>query len=155
MSPVANSLHNYLRQLRRFDESTARFYPAEIVLAFEYLHEKQGGVFYRDLKPENLLLDEDGHKLVDFGFAKRLHEQDRTAKTYTLCGTSEYLAPEVLYNEGYTTTVDWWSLGVLIYEFLVGYSPFLNRDASEIYKQIINKPITFSTGRYVSEATRP
>ncbi|KAL2272260.1 hypothetical protein FJTKL_07168 [Diaporthe vaccinii] len=137
-------LFTYLRQFHRLDEEAARFYAAKIVLVFEYLHWEQGGVVYRDLKPENLLLDEDGHiKLADFGFAKRLQEQNYPTKTYTLCGTPEYLAPEVLYNNGYTTTVDWWSLGILIYEFLVGNPPFWSGDASEIYKQILKKPITF------------
>ncbi len=120
-------LFSYLRKLRRFDEEMARFYAAEIVLVLEYLHERQGGVAYRDLKPENLLLDAEGHiKLVDFGFAKRLgnNDDDRPVETYTLCGTPEYLAPEVIHNKGHTTAVDWWALGILIYEFLTGYPPF-------------------------------
>lgn len=118
----------------------ARFYAAEIVLVLEYLHEHQGGVAYRDLKPENLLLDEDGHiKLVDFGFAKRLgnNEDDRPVETYTLCGTPEYLAPEVIRNKGHTTSVDWWALGILIYEFLTGYPPFWHQNPIEIYKQYV------------------
>ncbi|UZP37698.1 hypothetical protein NXS19_005514 [Fusarium pseudograminearum] len=117
-------LFTYLRKLRRFEEPVARFYAAEIVLVLEYLHEQQGGIAYRDLKPENLLLDQDGHiKLVDFGFAKRLgyREDNRPAETYTLCGTPEYLAPEVIQNKGHTGAVDWWALGILIYEFLTGY----------------------------------
>ena len=131
-------LFSYLRKLRRFDEPVARFYAAEIVLVLEYLHEHQGGVAYRDLKPENLLLDRDGHiKLVDFGFAKRLghHKDDCPVETYTLCGTPEYLAPEVIHNKGHTTAVDWWALGILIYEFLTGYPPFWHQNPIEIYKQ--------------------
>lgn len=125
-------LFSYLRKFRRFDEGMARFYAAEIVLVLEYLHEQQGGVAYRDLKPENLLLDEEGHiKLVDFGFAKRLG----STETYTLCGTPEYLAPEVIHNKGHTTAVDWWALGILIYEFLTGYPPFWHQNPIEIYKQ--------------------
>lgn len=125
-------LFSYLRKFRRFDQGMARFYAAEIVLVLEYLHEKQGGVAYRDLKPENLLLDEEGHiKLVDFGFAKRLG----STETYTLCGTPEYLAPEVIHNKGHTTAVDWWALGILIYEFLTGYPPFWHQNPIEIYKQ--------------------
>ncbi|KAL3954794.1 hypothetical protein ACCO45_010357 [Purpureocillium lilacinum] len=135
-------LFSYLRRLRRFDEPVARFYAAEIVLVLEYLHERQGGVAYRDLKPENLLLDRDGHiKLVDFGFAKRLgYKDDRPVETYTLCGTPEYLAPEVIHNKGHTTAVDWWALGILIYEFLTGYPPFWHQNPIEIYKQIVEKP---------------
>lgn len=130
-------LFSYLRKMRRFDESTARFYIAEIVLVLEFLHENKGGVAYRDLKPENLLLDQDGHiKLVDFGFAKRLgHRGDRPVETYTLCGTPEYLAPEVIHNKGHTAAVDWWALGILLYEFLTGYPPFWHQNPIEIYKQ--------------------
>lgn len=137
-------LFSYLRKFRRFDEKTARFYAAEIVLVLEYLHEQQGGVAYRDLKPENLLLDEEGHiKLVDFGFAKRLGGRDGASETYTLCGTPEYLAPEVIHNKGHTTAVDWWALGILIYEFLTGYPPFWHQNPIEIYKQIVEKPVIF------------
>jgi serine/threonine protein kinase len=130
-------LFSYLRKLRHFDEPTSRFYAAEIVLVLEYLHEEQGGVAYRDLKPENLLLDAEGHiKLVDFGFAKRLgNSKDKPAETYTLCGTPEYLAPEVIHNKGHTAAVDWWALGILLYEFLTGYPPFWHQNPIEIYKQ--------------------
>ncbi|KAA8633234.1 hypothetical protein SMACR_01361 [Sordaria macrospora] len=131
-------LFTYLRKYRRFDEEMARFYAAEIVLVLEYLHEKQGGIAYRDMKPENLLLDADGHiKLVDFGFAKRLGYKDdeHPVETYTLCGTPEYLAPEVIQNKGHTTAVDWWALGILIYEFLTGYPPFYHNNPLEIYRQ--------------------
>ncbi|KAI1184430.1 camp-dependent protein kinase catalytic subunit [Nemania serpens] len=138
-------LFSYLRRHRRFPEEWAQFYSAEIVLVLEFLHEHQGGVAYRDLKPENLLLDGHGHvKLVDFGFAKRLgSKDDRPVETYTLCGTPEYLAPEVIQNKGHTTAVDWWALGILIYEFLTGYPPFWHQNPIEIYKQIIEKPVLF------------
>lgn len=138
-------LFSYLRRHRRFPEEWAQFYAAEIVLVLEYLHDDQGGVAYRDLKPENLLLDGQGHvKLVDFGFAKRLGSRDsRPVETYTLCGTPEYLAPEVIQNKGHTIAVDWWALGILIYEFLTGYPPFWHQNPIEIYKQIIEKPVLF------------
>ncbi|KAI0172528.1 Pkinase-domain-containing protein [Hypoxylon sp. FL1284] len=138
-------LFSYLRRHRRFPEEWARFYAAEIVLVLEYLHDHQGGVAYRDLKPENLLLDAQGHvKLVDFGFAKRLGSRDsRPSETYTLCGTPEYLAPEVIQNKGHTIAVDWWALGILIFEFLTGYPPFWHQNPIEIYKQIIEKPVVF------------
>jgi protein kinase A len=152
---------SYLRKAKRFDENTARFYAAEIVLILEFLHEREG-VAYRDLKPENLLLDAEGHiKLVDFGFAKRLgnskalstmkiergwfkaavevgtHVDQYQGETYTLCGTPEYLAPEVIQSKGHTTAVDWWALGILIYEFLTGYPPFWHQNPIEIYKQCV------------------
>ncbi|KAH8660735.1 camp-dependent protein kinase A [Tricladium varicosporioides] len=137
---------SYLRKAKRFDENTARFYAAEIVLILEFLHEGEG-VAYRDLKPENLLLDAEGHiKLVDFGFAKRLGNRE----TYTLCGTPEYLAPEVIQSKGHTTAVDWWALGILIYEFLTGYPPFWNSNPIEIYKQIVSKPVHFPSEPAIS-----
>jgi protein kinase A len=133
-------LFTYLRKFRRFDEDMARFYAAEIVLVLEYLHESLGGIAYRDMKPENLLLDADGHiKLVDFGFAKRLgnNNDEHPTETYTLCGTPEYLAPEVIHNKGHGCSVDWWALGILIYEFLTGYPPFWHQNPIEIYKQYV------------------
>ncbi|KAI5464551.1 kinase-like domain-containing protein [Mariannaea sp. PMI_226] len=146
-------LFTYLRKLRRFEEPVARFYAAEIVLVLEYLHEQQGGIAYRDLKPENLLLDKDGHiKLVDFGFAKRLRDAEgHTIETYTLCGTPEYLAPEVIQNKGHTGAVDWWALGILIYEFLTGYPPFWHQNPMEIYKQILEKPVVFPQDPPISD----
>ncbi|KAM0126849.1 hypothetical protein ACHAP3_009056 [Botrytis cinerea] len=145
---------SYLRKAKRFDENTARFYAAEIVLILEFLHEQEG-VAYRDMKPENLLLDAEGHiKLVDFGFAKRLGNRE----TYTLCGTPEYLAPEVIQSKGHTTAVDWWALGILIYEFLTGYPPFWHSNPIEIYKQassrIVSKPVSFPAEPAISPAAK-
>ncbi|MCJ1276692.1 serine/threonine protein kinase, AGC [Puttea exsequens] len=129
----------YLRRARNFDEDTARFYVAEMVLCFEFLHDDQG-IAYRDLKPENLLIDAEGHlKLVDFGFAKRI----TTRETYTLCGTPEYLAPEVIRNSGHGTAVDWWALGILLFEFLVGQPPFWNQNPMKIYELIVDGKIKF------------
>ena len=129
----------YLRRARRFPEATARFYAAEIVLILEYLHEVEG-IAYRDLKPENILLDADGHlKLVDFGFAKRLGKRE----TYTLCGTPEYLSPEIIKNTGHGTAVDWWAFGILLYEFLLGQPPFLDPNPMKIYSKIVIGNIYF------------
>ena len=98
-----------------FPNDVALFYVTELVLALEYLHSKS--IAYRDLKPENLLIASDGHiKITDFGFAKKI--QDRT---FTLCGTPEYLAPEIIMSCGYNHGVDWWALGVLLFEMLAGY----------------------------------
>ncbi|KAG1663103.1 hypothetical protein FOA52_010506 [Chlamydomonas sp. UWO 241] len=102
-----------------FNEHTAVFYAANVVLAFEFLHGQ--GVIYRDLKPENLLLDARGYlKMADFGFAKAIGD----GKTYTICGTPDYQAPEVILKRGATKAVDYWGLGVLIFEMLVGDPPF-------------------------------
>ncbi|RMJ27377.1 hypothetical protein PHISP_01757 [Aspergillus sp. HF37] len=132
-------VYSYLRKARRFDEYTSQFYAAEITMTIEFLHDVQG-VAYRDLKPENILIDVDGHiKLVDFGFAKQLDDRE----TYTLCGTPEYLAPEVIHNSGHGLAVDWWALGILIYEFLVGQPPFWDQNPMRLYEQIVEGHVRF------------
>lgn len=105
----------------RFSEKRARFYIGELIIALKYMHEKEH-IVYRDIKPENMLLDKKGHlKVIDFGFAKHLMEEE---KTYTFCGTPDYLAPEVIRGDGYNYEADLWSLGVFIYELIVGNAPF-------------------------------
>lgn len=104
-------LFSYLRNSGRFSSQTANFYACEIITAIDYLHQKN--IVYRDLKPENLLLDKEGHlKITDFGFAKKL-----TDRTWTLCGTPEYLAPEIIQSKGHNKAVYWWALGMLFYVF--------------------------------------
>ena len=157
-------IFSYLRRARRFPFSTVQFYAAEITLILAYLHEVQF-VAYRDLKPENILLDVDGHlKLVDFGFAKYLPptqdppstssklgdeqmepQASGAGVTYTLCGTPEYLAPEVIRNTGHGTAVDWWALGILVYEMLIGQPPFWDQNPMRIYEQIVAGHIRFPT----------
>lgn len=130
-------LFTYLRNEGRFDENRARFYAAEIVCAFTYLHSEN--IVYRDLKPENVLINVDGHiKLTDFGFAKRIRD-----RTWTLCGTPEYLSPEVILNSGHGKAVDWWSLGILIHEMLVGEVPFGGNHVFEIYENIVRGEVNF------------
>jgi serine/threonine protein kinase len=111
----------------------ALFYSVEVLLALEYLHSMS--VVYRDLKPENIMLDNRGHvKLADFGFAKRINIGERLQ---TLCGTADYLAPEIILGNGYTKGVDWWAFGVLLFEFLTGHPPFFDREPSRIYEKIV------------------
>ena len=129
-------LFSHLRRLHRFPTSTARFYAAEIVLIFGFLHDSLG-VIYRDLKPENLLLDARGHiKLVDFGFAKRVDDNE----TYTLCGTPEYLAPEIIQTKGHGKGADWWALGILLYELLLGQPPWWDANPMKIYEKSVSLP---------------
>jgi serine/threonine protein kinase len=103
-----------LRKESMFPNDVALFYIAEITLAFEHLHSQK--IAYRDLKPENLLIGSDGHlRITDFGFAKKIED-----RSYTLCGTPEYLAPEIILQQGHNHAVDWWALGVLLFEMLSG-----------------------------------
>ncbi|XP_053313356.1 cAMP-dependent protein kinase catalytic subunit PRKX [Spea bombifrons] len=130
-------LFSYLRNMGRFNNSTGLFYSAEIICAIEYLHSKE--IVYRDLKPENILLDKEGHiKLTDFGFAKKLSD-----RTWTLCGTPEYLAPEVIQSKGHGRAVDWWALGILIFEMLSGFPPFFDDNPFGIYQKILAGKIDF------------
>ncbi|KAI3436823.1 hypothetical protein D9Q98_006233 [Chlorella vulgaris] len=129
---------SHLKARGKLSEEAARLYAGEVLLMFEYLHSHD--IVYRDLKPENLLLDASGHlKLTDFGFAKAIGAR----RTYTLCGTPDYLAPEIILNKGHGKAVDWWALGVLIYEMLTGYPPFLDDDALATYKKILKGNLTF------------
>jgi len=134
-------LFYHLQREKRFSEDRVRFYGAEIVLALEYLH--SAGVVYRDLKPENLLLTDEGHIcMTDFGLCKEglFKPEDRTE---TFCGTPEYLAPEVLVGQGYGKAVDWWSFGSLLYEMLTGLPPFYSQDVQEMYRKIMTDKLTF------------
>lgn len=130
-------LFTYLRTEGRLNSEQAMFYSASVALMFEYLHSKN--IIYRDLKPENLLIDSKGYlKLTDFGFAKYCD-----GRTYTLCGTPEYLAPEVLLNKGHGKPVDWWCLGILTYEMIAGIDPFNDEDPMAIYQKILKGKVKF------------
>lgn len=127
---------SHLRREGRFSNDASRLYCAEIVLAFQYLH-KPPTIVYRDLKPENLLLTRKGHiKITDFGFAKIVED-----RTWTLCGTPEYLAPEIIQSKGHGKSVDWWALGVLCFEMLAGYPPFYDENPFGIYQKILSGKI--------------
>jgi RAC serine/threonine-protein kinase len=142
-------LFYHLQKEKKFNEERVRFYAAEILLALEHLH--SNGIIYRDLKPENLLLTNEGHiVLTDFGLCKEgIKDND---KTETFCGTPEYLAPEVLKGKGYGKAVDWWSFGSLIYEMLTGLPPFYSQDVQEMYRKIMTDKLKFPP--YVSPAAQ-
>ncbi|KAF0691380.1 Aste57867_17376 [Aphanomyces stellatus] len=134
---LGGELFTYLRRRERFDEASARFYVASVVLAFEHMHLK--AIAYRDLKPENLILDAKGFlKVVDFGLAKVVPE-----RTWTLCGTPDYLAPEIILNRGHDKAVDYWALGVLIYELIAGTVPFFADDPMQVYSLVLTGNIKF------------
>jgi len=128
----------HLKRDGRFTESRTRFYAAEILLALEELHSHN--IVYRDLKPENILLDNEGHiKVTDFGLSKDSLVGQRL--THTFCGTPEYLAPEILQQQGHGKAVDWWSFGTLCYEMLTGLPPFYNTNLNIMYEKILHAPI--------------
>lgn len=125
-------LFNLLQKKRRFTEDQARFYAGQMVLALEYLHSRE--IVYRDLKPENVLLDAQGYvKIADFGLSKQnVREND----VKSICGTPEYLAPEIILKMGYGKAVDWWTLGSIVYEMLVGVPPFYCANKQDLFDKI-------------------
>ncbi|KAB0341494.1 hypothetical protein FD754_018420 [Muntiacus muntjak] len=134
------TLFFHLSRERVFSEDRTRFYGAEIVSALDYLH--SGKIVYRDLKLENLMLDKDGHiKITDFGLCKEGITDAATMKTF--CGTPEYLAPEVLEDNDYGRAVDWWGLGVVMYEMMCGRLPFYNQDHEKLFELILMEDIKF------------
>jgi serine/threonine protein kinase len=139
----------HLQKEGRFDEKRAKFYIAELILALQHLH--MYDIVYRDLKPENILLDANGHiALCDFGLSKA--NLTKNATTNTFCGTTEYLAPEVLLDEtGYTKMVDFWSLGVLVFEMCCGWSPFYAEDTQQMYKNIAFGKVRFPRDTLTTE----
>jgi len=133
-------LGDYLRRERKFSEERAKGYICEIILALEDLHKRD--IIFRDLKPENIVLDGEGHALLtDFGLSKDLGPDNQEAKTF--CGTPEYLAPEIVKNKGHSKPVDWWALGILLYELTVGIPPFYSQNVNEMYKMICESPLRF------------
>ncbi|KAF5891949.1 cGMP-dependent protein kinase 1-like, partial [Clarias magur] len=139
---------SYACYRRRFEENIAVFIAACVVEAYAYLHKKD--IMYRDLKPENLMLDTRGYiKLVDFGFAKKLQ---RGQKTYSFCGTPEYMAPEIIQNQGHDFAADFWSLGILIYELLAGSPPFSSSEPQNIYAKILDGVIKYPP--HIGEAAK-
>mmetsp|Transcript_17212 Transcript_17212/g.46602 ORF Transcript_17212/g.46602 Transcript_17212/m.46602 type:complete len:320 (-) Transcript_17212:398-1357(-) len=132
-------LFTHLRRARKFTDEQAKFYASQVASAFAHIHGRN--IIHRDLKPENILMCQNGYsKLTDFGFAKILEPGTRT---YTLCGTPEYIAPEVLLNKGHGKPVDWWTLGILVYEMIVGQPPFCDEDPMGIYQKILAGKVYF------------
>ncbi len=131
-------LYTYMKEGATFPESRIVFYAAQVILAFEYLHAMN--IVYRDLKPENVLLDCNGYiRIVDYGFAKRIASNNNKTKSFV--GTPEYMAPEMLIpkqrKKGYAYSVDWWSLGVFIYELKTGSPPFAGDNLFQVFNRII------------------
>ena len=137
------SLFKFIQMNRKMELEEIVFYAAEVVLALSYLHSK--GILYRDLKLENVLLCQDGHiKLTDFGLSKELTKQNGNYQsTSTFCGTSEYLPPEMIQDKPYGLEMDWWTLGVFIYEFLFSETPFYDKNTNKMYKKIVHNEPTF------------
>lgn len=136
---AGGELFTRLRIWHHFPNDVALFYTTEVLCALEYIHSLN--FIYRDLKPENILIDEQGHvRIADFGFCK---DVSNNKKSYTLCGTPEYLAPEVIKSEGQGKPVDWWALGILIFEMLHGHPPFYDHNPFRIYKKIMRGNYTF------------
>ncbi|XP_072751838.1 ribosomal protein S6 kinase alpha-5 isoform X2 [Anoplolepis gracilipes] len=136
---AGGEMFTHLFARERFSEDTVRIYIGELILALERLHEL--GIIYRDIKLENILLDREGHLvLTDFGLSKEFlpHERNGNARTYSFCGTIEYMAPEVVRggSTGHDIAVDWWSVGVLTYELLTGSSPFTSMDGDNTQQDI-------------------
>lgn len=133
-------LFTLLRSMKSFSEAMVKFYAAQVLLAFEYLHYLT--ITYRDLKPENILLTADGFvKVTDLGFAKMLPVDKRT---WTVCGTPDYMAPEIIMNKGYGHAVDWWAFGVLLYEMTAGFPPFMHQEQIKTFEHIISGKLKFT-----------
>lgn len=127
-----------------FREDLARIYAAEIVSAVSHLH--ANGIMHRDLKPENILLDADGHvMLTDFGLAK---EFDENTRSNSMCGTVEYMAPEIILGKGHDKAADWWSVGILLFEMLTGQPPFVGGNRSKVQQKIVKDKIKLPTYLY-------
>ncbi|KAE9043916.1 hypothetical protein PR001_g5572 [Phytophthora rubi] len=135
---AGGELFHHLHKEGLLLESSAKFYAAEMVLALEHLHSK--GIIHRDLKPENVLLGADGHiRLTDFGLAKEMADEEDS--TSTMCGTNEYMPPEMIRRKAYNQAVDWWALGALIYEMVTGYPPFRHKNHKKLHHKILNEKL--------------
>lgn len=137
-------LFDVIREVGYLSSPHAAFYVSSLVLAMEYLHSKN--IVYRDVKPENIIIEADGYiKLIDIGSAKILMERNSSYKTFTVVGTPHYMAPEIFERKGYSFSVDLWSIGICLFEFMVGYLPFGDNadDPFEVYKAILGSKLDF------------
>ena len=148
---TGGELFFWIKKHRKFSESRAKLYLAECCLAIKAMHDKN--VIHRDLKPENILLDQDGHvKIVDYGLAKGgITGAGEEGGTKTFCGTPEYVAPELVENRGHGKAVDWWALGVILYELLYGLPTFYDKNVKKMYTKILHDPIKFANNVTVSD----
>jgi novel protein kinase C epsilon type len=129
-----------IQRSRKFDEARSRFYSAEIVSALLFLHKQ--GIIYRDLKLDNVLLDSEGHvKVADFGMCKENIIDGTTTNTF--CGTPDYIAPEILQEQNYGASVDWWALGVLMYEMMAGQPPFEADNEDDLFDSILHDDVLY------------
>ena len=132
-------LFNLLKLENKLSLDKAQFYAGQIVFVIDYLHSKN--IVYRALKPENILINKNGYiKIIDFRLSKEIKD-----RTYTMCGTPGYLAPEIILNKGYGLSVDWWAFGVLLYEMICGVDPFVDDDTMKIYENILQRKIQFTS----------
>lgn len=137
---LGGDFFGYLQRQGPLHEEKARFYSASVVVALKALHAKK--IAFRDLKPENMVLDHRGYvKLVDFGLAKQIV----SGLTWTMCGTPDYLAPEIIMNQGHNYAVDYWAFGVLLFEMINGFSPFYAEVPMKVYEQIMSGQVSFPT----------
>lgn len=133
------NLATHLKLLKTFPLEQTKFYVAHVIKAFEYLHSQN--ILFRDLRLENLLLGKDGYvKLINFDMAKKL---GKSSRTFSIIGRPKNLSPEIILNKGYGKPADWWTLGILLYEMLVGKDPFRAKDPILIYQKIIISKIKF------------
>ena len=145
---TGGELYKVLKSRKTFDEATIKFFIAQVIIGLGKLHEK--GIMHRDLKLENIMLDTNGYvKIIDFGMAKMLETPNQLA--HTVCGTPEYYAPELINEQGYDKTVDWWACGILIYEMLTGLTPFFAQMRNRLYHNIRNASVCWPNRRPCSE----
>lgn len=143
------NIGDLLDKVNNLEEDTAKLYTCEIILALEELHKND--IIYRDLKPDNVVIDGDGHvRLTDFGLSKENVQDDTLAMSF--CGSTAYLAPEMIKRSGHGKAVDWYLLGILVYEMLTGIPPFYSNDKKKMMKNIIKQPLKLPA--FVSKKAR-